>query len=216
MADAALWGLEATLVSGSEARAVEQRWAERAEYLGSARVDDRVEPAAASQFPSPSGNRLASSLATRPRMSWPKQAPTAATCPLGLDLAAQNGIDLTFVRATSLPRCPVAYKVGCAACLVARSIEPYAAQQHEDMHGGIPPAAAPPHRPSVAWRLSRPARAPLVATRERSAATSSACEPIRSRITCQQIEGSESSSHCMTGLAVFGACQIGRFIVDPY
>ncbi len=60
--------------------------------------------------------------------------------------------------------------------------------------------AAPPHDPSAPWRASSRAPAPSVATRARSAATSSAGAPIRSRITCQRIEGSESSSHCMTDL----------------
>jgi hypothetical protein len=37
-------------------------------------------------------------------------------------------------------------------------------------------------------------------------------------MTCQRIEGSESSSHCMTGLSVFGACRFGRLIaiVGPF
>lgn len=72
--------------------------------------------------------------------------------------------------------------------------------------------AAPPHLPSAAWRASSLAPAPSVATRPRSAATSSADKPIRSRITCQRIEGSESSSHCMTGVCVFGPCHFGRLI----
>src|SRR5882762_9867347 len=66
--------------------------------------------------------------------------------------------------------------------------------------------AAPPHRPSAHWRAS--SRAP-------SAATSSAGAPIRSRITCQRIEGSESSSHRMTELCSFGACRLGGLVAIP-
>ena len=64
--------------------------------------------------------------------------------------------------------------------------------------------AAPPHRPSAACRASSRAPQPSVATRARSAATSSAGASVRSRITCQRIDGSESSSQRMTD--AFGAC----------
>src|SRR5258707_7592688 len=72
--------------------------------------------------------------------------------------------------------------------------------------------AAPPHRPSAPWRASNCAPIPSVATRARSAATSSAGAPIRSCITCQRIEGSESSSHSMTDLSSCGACRLGRLV----
>src|SRR5258708_4576397 len=58
--------------------------------------------------------------------------------------------------------------------------------------------AAPPHRPSAAWRATSRLPAPSVATRERSAATSSAGASVRSRITCQRTDGSESSSQSTT------------------
>src|SRR5215471_4258822 len=58
--------------------------------------------------------------------------------------------------------------------------------------------AAPPHRPSSAWRASSLAPTPSVATLARSAATSPAGAPVRSRITCQRIDGSDSSSQSMT------------------
>src|SRR6185436_5370558 len=60
--------------------------------------------------------------------------------------------------------------------------------------------AAPPHCPSAAWRASSCAPTPWVATFARSAAISCAGALVRSRITCQRIEGSESSSHGMTEL----------------
>ena len=72
--------------------------------------------------------------------------------------------------------------------------------------------AAPAHDPSAPCRASSRAPRPSVATFARSAATSSAGAPIRSRITCQRIEGSESSSHCMTDLFGFGACRLGGLI----
>src|SRR5919198_4930619 len=58
--------------------------------------------------------------------------------------------------------------------------------------------AAPPHRPSAAWRASSRAPTPSLATLARSAATSSAGVSVKSRITCQRIDGSESSSQSTT------------------
>jgi hypothetical protein len=67
--------------------------------------------------------------------------------------------------------------------------------------------AAPPQRPSGACRASSRAPAPSVATLARSAATSSADASVRSRITCQRIEGSESSSQRMTDPFGCAACR---------
>jgi hypothetical protein len=72
--------------------------------------------------------------------------------------------------------------------------------------------AAPPHRPSGAWRASSRAPAPSVATLARSAAILSAGASVRSRITCQRIEGSESSSQRMTELCSVGACRLGGLV----
>src|SRR5688572_20390568 len=68
--------------------------------------------------------------------------------------------------------------------------------------------AVPAHDPSAPCRASSRAPQPSVATFARSAATSSAGAPSRSRITCQRIDGSESSSHCMTDLFGSGACRL--------
>jgi hypothetical protein len=38
-------------------------------------------------------------------------------------------------------------------------------------------------------------------------------ETVRSRITCQRIEGSESSSQRMTDLSGFGACRSGGLVI---
>ena len=57
-------------------------------------------------------------------------------------------IAVTFLRATSLPRHPVADEAHRAARLLARGIETHLPQQHQGVHGGVPPAvprrAAPP------------------------------------------------------------------------
>ena len=58
--------------------------------------------------------------------------------------------------------------------------------------------ALPAHRPSGAWSASSRAPQPSVATLDRSAATTSAGSWVRSRMTCQRIEGSESSNQSMT------------------
>src|SRR6266545_635746 len=79
-------------------------------------------------------------------------------------------------------------------------------QSHPRFH------AAPAHDPSAPCRASSRAPAPSVATRARSAATCSLGAPVRSRIACQRIEGSESSSHCMTDLFGFGACRLGGLV----
>src|SRR5262245_33882530 len=47
---------------------------------------------------------------------------------------------------------------------------------------------------------------PSEATRDRSAETTSAGSSPMSRMACQRIEGSESSSHCVTDLFDFEAC----------
>src|SRR5262249_12686486 len=79
-----------------------------------------------------------------------------------LDLAVKEGVDLTFPRTTSLPRYPVADKFRCAACLVARWIEPQVAQQHEHVHGGIPPAVPCRAAPRPVGRLETKQPCPIV------------------------------------------------------
>src|SRR6266850_3912181 len=54
---------------------------------------------------------------------------------------------------------------------------------------------------------------PSEATRDRSAATTSAGSPVRSRITCQRIEGSESSSHCMIRSVIESAARSTPLLV---
>ena len=62
------------------------------------------------------------------------------------------------------------------------------------LNSGVPPS----HCPSSRWRASNLAPQPSLAMRARSAATSSAGASMRSRITCQRIAGSESSSQSIT------------------
>src|SRR5262249_8177214 len=58
----------------------------------------------------------------------------------GLYLAFKEGISVAFRRARSLPGHPIANKAHDAARLVARGIETHLPQQHQDVHGGVPPA----------------------------------------------------------------------------
>src|SRR6267143_4681459 len=60
----------------------------------------------------------------------------------------------------------------------------------------------PPHWPSDPWRASRRAPHPFLAIFDRSAATTSPGSSVRSRITCQRIEGSESNNHSTTVMSV--------------
>jgi len=60
--------------------------------------------------------------------------------------------------------------------------------------------AAPPHRPSAPWRARSRAPAPSVGDPRALGRDLVRGAPIRSRITCQRIEGSESSSHRMSDL----------------
>ena len=92
-------------------------------------------------------------------------------------------------------------KVDRPAGLVARRIEPEPSQELEDMERIRPVLGdhgRPPHVPSGAWSASSRAPHPSVAIRDRSAATTSAGSSVRSRITCQRIDGSASSSQSRT------------------
>src|SRR5882762_9088664 len=63
---------------------------------------------------------------------------------------------------------------------------------------------APPSKwPSSRWRASTLAPQPSLAMRARSAATSCAGASVRSRMTCQRIAGSESSSHSATSISFY-------------
>src|SRR6266508_136086 len=55
-----------------------------------------------------------------------------------------------------------------------------------------------PHWPFGAWKARSRAPQPSEATLERSAATTSSGSSVRSRMTCQRIEGSESNNHSTT------------------
>jgi hypothetical protein len=47
----------------------------------------------------------------------------------------------------------------------------------------------------------------------RSVAISSSDASVKSRIACQRIEGSESSSHWIADLSGFGVCHVGGLVV---
>src|SRR5215208_5348419 len=54
---------------------------------------------------------------------------------------------------------------------------------------------------------------PSVAILARSAAISSSDASVKSRIACQRIEGSESSSHWIADLSGFGICHVDGWVV---
>src|SRR5215510_1079580 len=178
--------------------------------------DDRVEPFKASQFHPPSGSCSASSRSTMPRTSWPKYAPLAPTCPLiqGSTSPAKKGLPshscgpqpFQVTRSRTRPPARRAWSLAGSRPRSRSSIRTCIVEFHPRFH------AAPPHRPSVPWRASSLAPTPSVATRTRSAATSSAGAPVRSRITCQRIEGSESSSHPTTDLFGSWTCRSGGLV----
>jgi hypothetical protein len=66
----------------------------------------------------------------------------------GLHLTGEEGVVVTLLRAAALPGHAVADEAYRAACLVAGGIETEVPQQHQDVHGRVPPAvprrAAPP------------------------------------------------------------------------
>ena len=66
----------------------------------------------------------------------------------GLQLTGEEGIVITLLRAATLPGHAVTDEAHRATCLVAGRIETQVPQQHQDVHGGVPPTvprrAAPP------------------------------------------------------------------------
>src|SRR5215216_372910 len=72
---------------------------------------------------------------------------------------------------------------------------------------------SPGQVPSSDCAAKSAAPQPSVATLARSAAISLSDASVKSRIACQRIEGSESSSHCIAELFGFGVCHVGRLVV---
>jgi hypothetical protein len=124
---------------------------------------------------------------------------------------------VTFLGAASQPRYAVAHQISRVAGLVARGIETHVSQHHQDMHGGIPPAGPRATAPPPVDRLEgEQRRAGAFGADSRTAETASAEAPIRSCITCQRIEGSESSSQLMTDLSGFCARRSSGFMLQAY
>jgi hypothetical protein len=84
--------------------------------------------------------------------------------------------------------------------LLALGIEPEPPKQLQDVERVGPVVRPRPAAPLAVRGLEReqPGTQPAVATRDRSAAATSAGSNVRSRITCQRIAGSESSSQSVT------------------
>ena len=170
--------------------------------------DDRTEPCSASQFHPPSSSCSPRRRSTMPSTSWPKYTPRATVLPLmhGSTSPSKNGRSSYSQRQFSLT---------CATARRTRSLSgstPKVAQQGERGLRGGPglarlfwapsrprgKSAPPAHWPSSPCRASSRAPHPSVATRARSAATTSAGASVRSRSTCQRMAGSESSSQSST------------------
>ena len=166
--------------------------------------DDTVAPFSTSQFQPPSGSCSPRSRSTSGVMSTPKYAPVATTLPLmhGSTSPSKNRLSAHGVSNSGVPPGDV------LADEADRPAGPARSRDRARTAAGAPgrgtcrssPAttAVPAHRPSGAWSASSRAPQPSVATRDRSAATTSAGSCVRSRITCQRIAGSESSSQSMT------------------
>ena len=110
---------------------------------------------------------------------------------------------MALLRAATLPCHAVTDEPHRATCSIALGIDAHIAEQRPDMHGRVPSTVPRCAAPLSICRLEGEyscAPTPWVATFARSAAISCAGALVRSRITCQQIEGSESSSHGMTEL----------------
>ena len=167
--------------------------------------DDRVEPFGASQFQPPSDSCSASSRLMMPPDILAKVGASRRHLAVDawLHLAFKEGIAVAFRRPATLPRHAVADEAHRTPRLRARGIEPQVAQQPQDVHRGVPPTvprcAGP--RPVGLLQGEQP-RAPALGGDPRALGRDfSAGAPVRSRITCQRIDGSESSSQRMTELS---------------
>ena len=57
-----------------------------------------------------------------------------------LHLSGKEGVTVAFRRAATLPDHAITDEAHRAARLIARGIETHVPQQHQHMHGGVPPA----------------------------------------------------------------------------
>src|SRR5439155_984262 len=143
-------------------------------------------------------------------------APLAATCPLmhgstspvkkGLPSASCGPHPCHVTRSRTRPTARRASSLAGSRPISRRSDRTCIVESHPRFH------AAPPHRPSGAWRASSRAPAPSVATLARSAPTSPAGASVRSRNTCQRIEGSESSSQRIAELFDVETCRSAELV----
>src|SRR6185503_12340783 len=172
--------------------------------------EPRVDPFSCSQFHPPSSICSPSSRSTSPRTSCRKYEPTETTRPLmhGSTSPSKNGL-LSHQCQVTLSRISAAAR---RASLLDGSSPRSRSHRSErrQVHSGL--SGSPPQRPLASWRASNRAPQPSVATFAHSAATSSFGASVRSRITCQRIEGSESSSHCMTDLFGSGTWRLGELV----
>ena len=169
--------------------------------------DDTVEPFSTSQFQPPSGSCSPRSRSTSGVMSIPKYAPVETTLPLmhGSTSPSKNPLSFHggFHQAPS-PQVTWSRTRPIAAGLPLVGSRPSRRRSSRTWKVSVRSCenALPAHSPSGAWSASSRAPQPSTATRARSAATTSAGSRVRSRITCQRIAGSASSSQSMTATAV--------------
>jgi hypothetical protein len=123
-----------------------------------------------------------------------------------LQLTREEVVGVAGGRTHTVPRHVVSNEAHRAPRLRACRIEAEETQQPQHVHRRVPSAVPrrAPHLPSADCSASRRAPHPSVATLARSAATSSAGAPVRSRITCHRIDGSASHSQRMSGPSGFG------------
>ncbi len=140
-------------------------------------------------------------------MSTPKYAPVATMLPLmhGSTSPSKNrlsahGVSKSGSRQVTCSRTRPTARRACSLSGSSpnrrRSSRTWNVSVQSCDHG------RPPHRPSGAWSASSRAPQPSVAILDRSAAMTSAGSCVRSRITCQRIAGSESSSQSMTVMSL--------------
>jgi hypothetical protein len=162
--------------------------------------DPTVAPRSTSQFQPPSSSCSPSRRSTSGVMSTPKYEPVATTLPLmhgstspsKKPASAHGGSHhAPSPQVTRSRTRPIA---SCASGLAGSRPRRRRSSITWNVSVRSCENALPAQRPSSVWRASSCAPQPSVPTRARSAATTLAGSCVRSRITCQRIAASASSS----------------------
>src|SRR5262245_50680601 len=161
--------------------------------------EERTEPRSASQFHPPSASCSLSSRSTSRSLRSPKYAPRATTRPLMHGSTSPSkkgefpnpGPQVTLRRTRS-----IAARARSPLGSSPRSRKKTSVYMFDHQNGVATPS---PHWPSGRCCSSSRRPHPSKATCERTVATSSAVASVRSRITCQRLDGSASSNQLTTG-----------------